>query len=497
MLCLMTQIKTNTKERVRIAPSPTGKLHLGTARTALYNYLYARNKGGDFILRLEDTDSERSREEYTQDIIAGLKWLGLTWDEGPDIGGPYPPYRQTEKEEHYQSVANKLISNTFAYLCYATPEELAALKEEQNQKGQAPRYDNRGRYLSKEDHERFEQEGRVPSIRFRVEEPQEIHWDDLIKGRITVNSSDLGGDLVIVKSSGIATYNFAVVVDDIDMHMSLVLRGEDHIHNTAKQLLLFESLGHKHPSFAHAALIFDKDHKKLSKRAHGEFVHIDAYRIDGYMPEAIVNYLVQMSWTPPNDKEFFTLDEAAQMFDVHKVSKSPAVFDPDKLNWFNAHYIRELPLDLVCQRARPYLTDYDLSEYTDEGLKAMIAVLRESLTKLSQIKAQATYFFGQKIEIPEEVEKEALHNDSAKSVLQKLLQELPNIPWGNPAGAKSLVNKIGEDLSVKGKKLYQPIRAAVCGQAHGPDLGSVISVMGERKVKTRLESAIPLCKGHS
>lgn len=492
MLCLMTQ--TQLKQRVRIAPSPTGKLHLGTARTALYNYLYAKNKGGDFILRLEDTDSERSREEYTQDIINGLKWLGLTWDEGPDIGGPYPPYRQTEKEEHYQSVANKLISNTFAYLCYATPEELAALKEEQSHKGLAPRYDNRGRELSKEDHERFESEGRVPSIRFRVEEPQDIHWDDLIKGRISVGSQDLGGDLVIVKSSGIATYNFAVVVDDIDMHMSLVLRGEDHIHNTAKQLLLFEALGHKPPQFAHAALIFDKEHKKLSKRAHGEFVHIDAYKTDGYMPEAIVNYLVQMSWTHPEDKEFFSLDEAAQVFDVHKVSKSPAVFDPDKLNWFNAHYIRELPLDVVCERARAYLTDFDLSELSDDQFKAMISITRESITKLSQIKANSGYFFGQKIEIPLEVQEEALHEDSASAVLKKLLSELHQIPFGDPSGTKEFVNKIGKETGAKGKKLFQPIRAAVCGQAHGPDLGSVISCLGEKKVKARLESALLMCK---
>lgn len=494
MLCLMTQIKTDMKHRVRIAPSPTGKLHLGTARTALYNYLYAKNKGGDFILRLEDTDSERSREEFTKDIISGLRWLGLTWDEGPDIGGPYPPYRQTEKEEHYQNVANKLISNTYAYHCYATPEELAALKEEQSQKGLPSRYDNRGRNLTKEDHERFEAEGRVPSVRFRVEEPQEIHWDDLIKGRINVNSSDLGGDLVIVKSSGIATYNFAVVVDDIDMHMSLVMRGEDHIHNTAKQLLLFEALGQKPPQFAHAALIFDKDHKKLSKRAHGEFVHIDAYRVDGYMPEAIVNYLVQMSWNPPNNEEFFTLEEAASMFDVHKVSKSPAVFDPDKLNWFNSHYIRQLPLDVVTERARPYLTDFDLSKYSSDELKAIVAIVRESITKLSQIKGQAAFFFADKIDISEELQKEALSDETAKAVLERCISKLSDIPYGDAAGAKAVISKVGEEAGAKGKKLFQPIRAAIQGQAHGPDLGALISALGQSRVKARLEAALQLCK---
>ncbi|MBA4077176.1 MAG: glutamate--tRNA ligase, partial [Cyanobacteria bacterium PR.023] len=316
-----------TDVRVRIAPSPTGNLHVGTARTALYNYLYAKRHNGTFILRLEDTDEERSKETYTKDIIDGLKWLGLNWDEGLDIGGPYAPYRQTEKIDHYSTMANHLISSGKAYLCYATQEELAALKEEQKATNAAPRYDNRGRETSAEQRKQFEEEGRIPSVRFIVEEPQVVSWHDHIKGEIAIDTSDLGGDMVIVKSNGVAIYNFAVVIDDIDMKMTHVIRGEDHIHNTAKQLLIYEAMNQKAPEFAHAPLIFDIEHQKLSKRKHGETVHIDYYRAQGYMPEAIVNYLAQMSFTHPEGKEIYDLEEAAAVFDLDKVSKSPAVFD--------------------------------------------------------------------------------------------------------------------------------------------------------------------------
>ena len=304
--------------RVRIAPSPTGQLHLGTARTALYNYLYAKHCKGKFIVRLEDTDEERSEERYVDDIIAGFKWLGLTWDEGPDIGGPYPPYRQTQKVDHYSNLANQLVSKGAAYFAYETAEELAALKEEQKAKGEPPRYDNRGRNLPQNQIDHFLKEGRIPSLRFIVEEPRMVTWQDHIRGSMAIETIDLGGDLVIVKSNGVATYNFAVVVDDLDMKISHVIRGEDHIHNTAKQILIYEALGNGKPDFAHVALIFDHEHRKLSKRVHGEAAHIDYYRREGYMPEAIVNYLAQMSFTPADGREIFTLEEGGEVFDSRK-----------------------------------------------------------------------------------------------------------------------------------------------------------------------------------
>lgn len=480
--------------RVRIAPSPTGALHLGTARTALYNYLYARKNGGKFIFRLEDTDNERSNEAYTEDIIEGLKWLGITWDEGPDIGGPYPPYRQTEKIDHYESMANKLLASGFAYLCYATQDELALMKEEQKAKNESIRYDNRYRNLSQDEKEKFEKEGRIPSIRFRIEEPQKIKWHDAIKGQIEVSSADLGGDMIIVKSNGVATYNFAVVIDDVDMKMSLVLRGEDHIHNTAKQLLIFEALGETPPHYGHTALMFDTEKRKLSKRRHGESVHIAKYREDGYMPEALVNYLAQMSWTPENGKEIFTLEEACQWFDIKKVSKSPAVFDIDKLNWFNAHYIRSLPLETVVERAMPYLADFDLSGYSRDSIKEMIELLRESLVKLADIKDSAAFFFGDTVPVDEEVKESVLNAAEAKTVLEALRAGISKIPFSDPRGAKAVVDELGKELGLKGKNLYWPVRVALSGKTQGPDLGSIICILGEKRVACRLEAALGLCK---
>lgn len=483
--------------RVRIAPSPTGKLHLGTARTALYNYLYAKAKGGKFILRLEDTDNERSKDEYTEDIIAGLKWLGINWDEGPDIGGPYPPYKQTEKIDHYEEVADKLLERGFSYLCYASTDELAALKEEQRVTGKPSRYDNRGRSLTREDHERYEAEGRLPSFRFRIEEPQDISWHDGIKGNITVGSADLGGDMVIIKSNGVATYNFAVVVDDIDMQISTVLRGEDHIHNTAKQLLIFEALGVKPPHYAHTALIFDMNGRKLSKREHGEAVHINFYKEQGYMPEAIVNYLLKLSWTQKDnaEEEFYTLEEAVKHFDIDRVSSNPAKFDVKKLDWYNAHYIRSLPLSVVIDRARPYLAEFKLDEVPQAELEKIIESVREKLVKLSEVKEQAAFYFGTTITVPDEIVKEAnLNSEDACNVLKKTLESLSDIPWGDPKEAKAAIDKIGVDLGVKGKKLYGPLRAALTGNIHGPDFGSILHILGEKRVKARLESALPLCK---
>jgi glutamyl-tRNA synthetase len=474
--------------RVRIAPSPTGTLHLGTARTALYNYLYARRHNGKFILRLEDTDAERSKDEYTADIIAGLRWLGINWDEGPDIGGPYPPYKQTEKIDHYTHIANQLIAKGLAYHCYATTEELSALKEEQKGSDRPPRYDNRGRNMSQAEKERYIAEGRIPSVRFIVEEPRVVTWRDEIKGDIAIDTADLGGDLVIIKSSGIATYNFAVVVDDIDMKITQVIRGEDHVHNTAKQILIFEALGEKLPQFAHAALIFDLERRKLSKRIHGEAVHIDRYRIDGYMPEAMVNYFAQMSWTPPDGKELFTLEEACATFDISKVSKSPAVFDLQRLNWFNSHYIRSLPLKTITERALPYLGTLDLTGYTNEQLEEMVGSVRDGLTILSEVLPAVRFYFDTKLDLPEDLKKEIFSNGSASKVLDTTLKNLSSLPFGDHKACKAFVDNFGKELGVKGKDLYWPLRLALSGKVKGPDLGSIISILGPERIKARIEA---------
>lgn len=480
------------KVRVRIAPSPTGSLHLGTARTALYNYLYGRHHKGDFILRLEDTDEVRSRDEHTVDILDGLHWLGLTWDEGPDIGGPFPPYKQTEKIDHYADVANKLISNGSAYFCYCSPEELAQLKDEQKSASGATQYDNRCRHITPERLERYQSEGRTPAIRFKIDVPRVVSWHDGIKGLISIDSSDLGGDMVIVKSNGIAIYNFAVVVDDIDMQISEVIRGEDHIHNTAKQILLYEALDKPLPGFAHVPLIFDLDRRKLSKRHHGEAVHISKYRKDGYLPEALVNYLAQMSWTPADGREIFSLEEACEMFDLNRVSKSPAVFDLQKLKWFNGNYIRSLPLNTVTDLSLPYLESFDTSQYNREELEQIIGSVREGLSMLSEA-TEATRFYFEQIPVPQDLQDSLLCQDNSKKVLSTFLDRLAQVPFGDRAGCKAVVDAIGKELGIKGKDLYWPLRAALSGTVHGPDLGIIISVLGESRVRQRLESALQLC----
>jgi glutamyl-tRNA synthetase len=480
--------------RVRMAPSPTGYLHVGTARTALYNYLFARHTQGTFVMRLEDTDELRSKEEYTQDIIEGLKWLTINWDEGPDIGGPFAPYRQTEKIDHYSKIANKLLVSGNAYFCYCTPEELTALKEDQMAKGKAARYDNRCRHLSAEKVKQYEEQGRIPAIRFRVNEPRVIGWTDGIKGEIAIDSSDLGGDMVIVKSNGVAIYNFAVVVDDIDMKMTHVIRGEDHIHNTAKQILIYEALGAKPPFFAHTALMFDLERRKLSKRHHGELVHVDRYRKDGYMPEAMVNYLAQMSWTPPEGQdELFSLEEACQLFDLSKVSKSPAVFDVQRLNWFNSHYIRSLPLSLVTDRALPYLPDNAVKDYGRKGVEEVVASVRDGLTMLSEINKATEFFFASSVEISDETRASVLAKESATKILRSLLDKLPTMPYGDAPGCKAVVDALGKELGVKGKELYWPIRAAVSGSVQGPDMGSMLSLLGKDRLCRRIEDALQLC----
>ncbi|MBS2002435.1 MAG: glutamate--tRNA ligase [Cyanobacteria bacterium SZAS LIN-5] len=488
----------STPVRVRIAPSPTGTLHLGTARTALYNYLFARRHSGAFVLRLEDTDEVRSKEEHTEDIIAGLKWLGIHWDEGPDIGGPFPPYRQTQKIDHYENIANSLIAKGAAYLAYETPEELEALRETQKSNNQAHRYDNSGRHLSDHDLKRYEDEGRIPMIRFKIEEPRVVSWHDAIKGEISVDTADLGGDMVIVKSNGTATYNFAVVVDDIDMKMTHVIRGEDHIHNTAKQILLYEALGHEHPVFAHAALIQDTEHRKLSKRLHGESVHIDNYRQLGYMPEALVNYLAQMSWTPQIEngeaKEIFTLEEASKLFDLDRVSKSAAVFDIHRLNWFNGHYIRSLPIETVTERAVPFLQKhFNTGEYSQQELERLVDSVRSGLSVLNEIYDAARFYFGETCAIPDALRTENLCTENAKKILSKVLAELKDVPFSDGPACKKFVDKVGKELSIKGKELYWPLRVALSGSTHGPDLGAMIAILGEKRVKARLESALNLC----
>lgn len=346
--------------RVRIAPSPTGNLHIGTARTAVFNWLFARNQCGTFVLRVEDTDQERSRPEYTQNILEGLTWLGLQWDEGPVF--------QTDRFDLYQQKIQALLDQGLAYRCYCTPEELDEMRSQQKARGEAPRYDNRHRNLTLEQRAAFEAEGRTSVIRFKIDDDRTISWVDLVRGRVTWTGRDLGGDMVIARAAsgdsvGQPLYNFVVVVDDLDMAMTHVIRGEDHIGNTPKQILLYEALGAEAPIFGHTPLILNESGQKLSKR--DGVTSISDFRALGYTPEAIGNYMTLLGWSPPEPMtERFTLAEAAERFSFDRVNKAGAKFDWDKLNWLNSQVLHDLsPSDLV-SRLQPIwaAAGYDFGE---------------------------------------------------------------------------------------------------------------------------------------
>jgi glutamyl-tRNA synthetase len=338
--------------RVRIAPSPTGNLHIGTARTAVFNWLFARHNNGTFVLRIEDTDIERSRPEYTENILSGLTWLGLTWDEGP--------FFQTERLDIYKQRIQTLLDRGIAYRCYCTKEELDRLREEQEARKEAPRYDNRHRNLTPEQQAAFAAEGRKPVIRLKIDDDREIVWHDLVRGKVTWRGSDLGGDMVIARAGNVEgeafgqpLYNFAVVIDDIDMTITQVIRGEDHIANTAKQILLYEAFEAKMPEFAHTPLILNKKRQKLSKRDGA--TSIDEFRKMGFLPQAMTNYMMLLGWTAPDStQEIFTLDEAAQEFGLDRVNKAGAIFDLDKLDWINSQYLHKMPPEELIDLSIPY-----------------------------------------------------------------------------------------------------------------------------------------------
>ncbi|MEB3225193.1 MAG: glutamate--tRNA ligase, partial [Synechococcus sp.] len=406
--------------RVRIAPSPTGNLHIGTARTAVFNWLFARHHGGTFVLRVEDTDLERSKPEYTENIKRGLEWLGLTWDEGP--------FFQTQRLDQYKAAIQTLLDQGLAYRCYCTSEELEAMREQQKANNQAPRYDNRHRNLSDAERAEFEAQGRKPVIRFKIDDDQQILWKDLIRGNMAWKGSDLGGDMVIARtpeseeSFGQPLYNLAVVVDDIDMQISHVIRGEDHIANTAKQILLYEALGANVPEFAHTPLILNKDGRKLSKR--DGVTSIDDFRKMGFLPQAIANYMSLLGWTPTDStQEIFTLEEAAKEFSLERVNKAGAKFDWDKLDWINAQYLHSMPVPELTDLLIPYLQEADYGDYLGDRpwLESLVTLIAPSLTRLADVTKETRLLFGNTITLDEKAMAQ-LQTEGVKAILQEVLQ---------------------------------------------------------------------------
>lgn len=474
--------KSFDKVRTRIAPSPTGNLHLGTVRTALYNQLFAHRHGGEFYFRLEDTDRERSKEEFTQEIQEGFKWLGVEYD-GEMI-------RQSELASKHQQYIDRLMSENKAYKCYASPEELDEMRKQQRAAKKPEGYDNRGRDLTEEQIKAYEAEDRKFVVRLNLGESRDIQWKDLVRGEMSVNTKDLGGDPVIQKFNGQILYNFAVACDDYDMKISHVFRGEDHLTNTAKQIAVFEALGFPIPEYGHLPLIFTKDKQKLSKRKHGDIAGVAKYQQEGYLPEALANYLIATSYTAPDaEQELYTLDEATKTFEIAGVSKSPAIYDIKKLNWFNSQYIKAFDHNTLMGYLKPFLT-YDFAKFSEADQAALLEAVRGNLNKFDEIDENISYFYDE-IQIPEDLKK---FIDSGSELLRELMNRFDNLDFTNPESMKASIDQLGADLSLKGKNLYFPVRIAVSGRNHGPDLGFVFYLLGKDKVRERIEAALNVCK---
>ncbi|KKD35252.1 glutamate--tRNA ligase [Limnoraphis robusta Tam1] len=454
--------------RVRLAPSPTGNLHIGTARTAVFNWLFARNQGGKFILRIEDTDIERSRPEYTQNILDGLQWLGLDWDEGP--------FFQSKRLELYAKIIQTLLDKDLAYRCYCTSEELEQMREAQKAKNQAPRYDNRHRNLTPSQQAAFEAEGREPVIRFKIDDDREIAWNDLVRGRVVWKGSDLGGDMVVARASsgkeiGQPLYNLAVVADDIDMGITHVIRGEDHIANTAKQILLYEALEAKVPEFSHTPLILNQDGRKLSKR--DGVTSISDFQQMGFTAPALANYMSLLGWTPPDStQEIFSLSQAAEQFGFERVNKAGAKFDWDKLDWLNSQYIHHMPVVELTDLLIPYWQEagYQFNPESDRlWLEQLTALIGPSLTRLKDAIDQAKLFFAPTIEADSEA-KAQLQQEGAITVLQAICEQMDFDQPLTADRAQEIIKVVTKETKLKKGLIMRSLRAALTGAVHGPDL---------------------------
>ena len=484
----MISVAVTGPVRVRLAPSPTGTLHIGTARTAVFNWLFARRHGGQFLLRIEDTDKERSRPEYTENILEGLQWLGLTWDGEPVI--------QSERIEAHRSAIQHLLDSGRAYRCYATEQELTEMRERQAAENRPPRYDNRHRNLSPEQEQAFRAEGREATIRFRIDDDATITWNDLVRGAMQWSGADLGGDMVIARRApadriGDPLYNLVVVVDDAAMEITHVIRGEDHIANTAKQLLLYEALGQPLPVFAHTPLILNQEGRKLSKR--DGVTSVSDFRRMGYDPKALANYMTLLGWSPPEGMgERFSLAEAAEVFDFDRVNRAGARFDWDKLNWLNGQVLHGLdPADLRQQ----LLPLWQEKGWNDQGGDAewqieLCRLLAPSLTLLADGVDQATPFF--ETPVADEAAQAQLASEGARGGLAALRQQLPaQATELTPDLAQALLGQAAVDAGIKKGVLMKSLRAALLGSLQGPDLVTTWQLLHRLGADaTRIEAAL-------
>jgi len=474
--------------RVRFAPSPTGELHVGGLRTALFNFLFAKHHGGTFVLRIEDTDRTRYVQNAEQRLIDMLEWAGVSPDEGPHKGGPCGPYRQSERLELYQAAAAQLIEQGQAYKCYCTPEELDEMRKAQVARGLPPKYDGRHRNLTEDDRRAFEAEGRVPVVRMRLPDRDErIVVDDLVRGKVVFNSAQLD-DQVLIKSDGYPTYHLAVVVDDNAMGITHVLRAEEWLPSVPKHLYLYRWLGYELPQFVHLPLLLNPDRSKMSKRM-GD-VSVESYRDNGYLPEAMFNFLALLGWNPGNDQELFGRDALIEAFSIERIGKAGAVFDRDKLDWMNQHYIGQLSVDGLYEAVQPFLAGTPYAGQDADLMKKILATVQPALVRLTDVPAHLGVFFRDDAAPVDSQVEQLLKDTAAKAVFGAFRDAATAQDEWNRQAFMLVMKQVQKQTGQKGKALWAPMRAAITLENEGPDLGEVVEVFGKTKTIERIQQAI-------
>lgn len=481
-----------TKEvRVRYAPSPTGFLHIGGARTALFNYLYAKHHNGKFIVRIEDTDIERNVEGGEASQLDNLRWLGITPDESIDIGGPYAPYRQMERLDIYKEHAERLLAEGKAYKCFCTSEELEASREAQKANGvAAPTYDGKCRNLTADEVAAKEAAGEAYTIRMRVPADTTYKFTDLVRGEVVFESKDIG-DWVLVKANGIPTYNYAVVLDDHFMEISHVFRGEEHLSNTPKQMMIFDAFGWEYPQYGHMTLIVNEDRKKLSKRDETIIQFVAQYKDLGYLPEAMFNFFALLGWSPEGEEEIFSKEQFIELFDEKRLSKSPSMFDKTKLTWMNNQYIKKLSREEVVALALPHLQKAGLLPAELNGEQAawaseLIGLYHDQMSFGAEIVELSELFFKEEIEY-DAAATEVLAGEQVPEVMTALKAQLEALETFDAESIKAAIKAVQKETGHKGKNLFMPIRVVTTGQTHGPELPNAIALIGKEKVLARVE----------
>lgn len=479
----------NSQVRVRFAPSPTGYLHVGGLRTALYNYLFARKNNGKFILRIEDTDRNRYVEGAVENLISALKWAGLEYDEGPDIGGPFGPYMQSQRLDIYQKYAQELISQGKAYYCFCSPERLEALREEQQkQKLPQAKYDKHCLHLSKSEIAANLEKGIPKVIRLNVEPNKKIEFDDVIREHVEFDSNNVD-DQVLIKSDGYPTYHLANVVDDHLMQITHVIRGEEWLSSTPKHVLLYDAFGWERPVFAHLPLLLNPDRSKLSKRQ-GD-VAVEDYRDKGYLKEALINFVALLGWNAGDDKEFYYIDELIEKFTLERVNKAGAVFDLQKLNWLNAEHLRKKSDNEILTLLKKELinSEYKDQPVPDEKLVLIIHAMKERVNFVKDFIFSCRYFY----EAPKEYEQKAIDKnwkEDTPQLLMRLKDEFEKLVNPSKEDFEQALNRVAEELNIGKGKLIHPLRLAVSGQSTGPGMYDLLFILGKDEVIKRIETAI-------